>query len=330
MEEVKIVSIPQERRVDGKVFPLTIVPEEHHQPGHLFLWLERNREIVDDLLRKHRILLFRGFSEMTDYQDFHRFVESTGYLGMDYIGGAAVRTQLTSRVFTANESPSSEKIPFHHEMAQTPDPPTHLFFFCEIPPATGGETPVLVSNEIYRRISELHPEEMRKIEELGVKYVRVMPEEDDPMSAIGRGWKSTFLCNTREEAEVALQKLGSSWEWLSNGDLKTVTALLPAVKVDAGVNRSDVRTFFNSLVAAYTGWNDVRNDGTKAVVSGDGEYLSPQLMEDAKTIMDEISVAVPWQKGDVFLVDNRTAMHSRRPFEGPRRILAALARDPNR
>jgi hypothetical protein len=29
-----------------------------------------------------------------------------------YIGGAAVRTQLTTRVFTANESPSSEKIPF--------------------------------------------------------------------------------------------------------------------------------------------------------------------------------------------------------------------------
>jgi hypothetical protein len=39
---------------------------------------------------------------------------------------------MTDRVFTANESPSSENIPFHHEMAQTPHPPTHLFFFCEI------------------------------------------------------------------------------------------------------------------------------------------------------------------------------------------------------
>ena len=33
-------------------------------------------------------------------------------------GGAAVRTQITENVFTANESPSSEKIPFHHEMSQ--------------------------------------------------------------------------------------------------------------------------------------------------------------------------------------------------------------------
>lgn len=62
---------------------------------------------------------------------------------MDYIGGAAVRTQITSRVFTANESPASEKIPFHHEMAQVPLPPTHLFFYCEIPPAIGGEVIIL-------------------------------------------------------------------------------------------------------------------------------------------------------------------------------------------
>ena len=36
--------------------------------------------------------------------------------GMEYVGGAAVRTQLTPRIFTANESPPTEKIPFHHEM----------------------------------------------------------------------------------------------------------------------------------------------------------------------------------------------------------------------
>lgn len=38
---------------------------------------------------------------------------------------------------------------------------------------------------------------MRKIEEKGVRYVRIMPAEDDPTSAIGRGWKSTFNCNTK-------------------------------------------------------------------------------------------------------------------------------------
>ncbi len=87
-------------------------------------------------------ILFRGFP-VDDVNQFTQCVEATGLQGMDYVGGAAVRTQLTSRVFTANESPPSEKIPFHHEMSQVPEPPTHLFFYCALPPSVGGEVQYL-------------------------------------------------------------------------------------------------------------------------------------------------------------------------------------------
>lgn len=30
-----------------------------------------------------------------------------------------------------------------------------------------------------------------------MQYIRYLPEDDDPTSAIGRGWKSTFLANDR-------------------------------------------------------------------------------------------------------------------------------------
>lgn len=46
-------------------------------------------------------------------------------------------------------------------------------------------------------MSERYPEFMQKVEELGVRYIRIMPCEDDPSSAIGRGWKSTFLTDSR-------------------------------------------------------------------------------------------------------------------------------------
>lgn len=62
-------------------------------------------------------ILLRGHGLKTA-EDFHDVVEATGWAPMDYVGGAAVRTQLTPRVFTANESPASENIPFHHEMAR--------------------------------------------------------------------------------------------------------------------------------------------------------------------------------------------------------------------
>jgi alpha-ketoglutarate-dependent taurine dioxygenase len=333
LSELGLVSVSHslQRIVDSRVFPLILSPSQPSAIANIHDWLKTHREVVDQLLRKHRSVLFRGFPDLQSVENFHEAVVALDYTTMDYIGGAAVRTQLTSRVFTANESPSSENIPFHHEMAQTPHPPTHVMFFCAVSPSIGGETPLLVSHEIYDRLQEQFPAIMEDLENTGVKYVRVLPVEDDHSSAIGRGWKSTFLCQTKGEAEKALESLGSSWEWLPNGDVKTITKAIPAIRADNfNVDRSHEKTFFNSIVAAYSGWNDVRNVGTQAVMLADGRVLDAQFMAQAEAIMQEICVAIPWQLGDLMLVDNRTVMHARRPFVGARRILASLARDPIR
>lgn len=55
---------------------------------------------------------------MDTAERFNEFVDAFGFENFPYVGGAAVRRQLAPRVFTTNESPPSEKIPFHHEMAQ--------------------------------------------------------------------------------------------------------------------------------------------------------------------------------------------------------------------
>jgi alpha-ketoglutarate-dependent taurine dioxygenase len=328
------VTFPQQRLYKGEIFPLCLAiddPEAKSPLEATLQYITQNRQDVDDLLRKHKGIVFRkcGF---TDANTFHDAIESTGFAAMDYIGGAAVRTQLTSRVFTANESPSSEKIPFHHEMAQTPDPPTHLFFFCETEPEEGGETPILVSSEIYERARQSYPDFMDKLEKDGLRYVRYMPEYDDPTSAIGRGWRSTYLTDSREGAEAKLRAQGSDWEWQDNGNLKTITAVVPAVRFDGGDARSEEWTFVNSMVAAFTGWNDSRNVGEKAVIHGDteGTVCDAEAIRGIADMMDEICVSMRWQKGDLMLLDNRTTMHSRRPYKGARRILAGLARDPAR
>jgi len=50
----------------------------------------------------------------------------------------------------------------------------------------------------------------------------------------------------------------------------------------------------------------------------------PEDVLRVSQILDELSVAFKWEKGDVVLVDNKQALHSRRPFIPPRRVLAAL------
>jgi hypothetical protein len=135
------------------------------------------------------------------------------------------------------------------------------------------------------------------------------------------------------EAEMKMMEAGTTFEWINDDEiLKTTTAILPAIRMDSGSKRKNEKTFFNSVIAAYTGWNDSRNVGEKAVILGD-EIGTPLDSDDVNTvlnIMNDICVAIPWQEGDMIIVDNRACMHSRRPYRGDRRILASLARDPSR
>ena len=76
-----------------------------------------------------------------------------------------------------------------------------LFFYCDIAPPEGGETPYILSHIIHRLMAEREPEFVQRLAAEGLRYVRVAPEENDVSSALGRGWKSTFFAETREEGE---------------------------------------------------------------------------------------------------------------------------------
>ena len=76
-------------------------------------------------------------------------------------------------------------------MAQTPFPPTHIAFYSHTKAISGGSTPIIRSDLVLDFIQEKYPELVPKFE-AGVKYIRRVPEVDDPSSAIGRSWKSMF------------------------------------------------------------------------------------------------------------------------------------------
>ena len=147
-----------------------------------------------------------------------------------------------------------------------------------------------------------------------------LPGESDPKSGMGRSWRSTFRAETREQAEVRMTLLGYSWEWQPDGSLRVTTPVLPGVKELSTGHRS----FFNQLIAASKGWKDDRNDPSKAITFGDGSPLNVEAVHTASTLADEITFDVPWQKGDVALVDNFAVMHGRRTFTGTRKLLASL------
>ncbi|KAK6125138.1 hypothetical protein DH2020_041104 [Rehmannia glutinosa] len=316
--------IPHQKNYGGVDFPAVLSPAAvvSHNPSVLTAAVKDQKPWLDSLLHRHGAILFRGFDSSATASDFNDVVEAFGYDELPYVGGAAPRTNVVGRVFTANESPPDQKIPFHHEMAQVPEYPSKLFFFCELEPASSGETPIVLSHVVYERMKETYPDFVEKLEKHGLIYTRVLGEEDDPSSPIGRGWKSTFLTKDKIVAEERAAKLNMKLEWTKDG-VKTIMGPIPAIKYDETRQR---KIWFNSMVAAYTGWKDARNDPEKAVTFGDGNPLPGHIIYDCLKILEEESIAIPWQKGDVLLIDNLAVLHARRPFAPPRRILASLCK----
>ncbi|OIT05263.1 PREDICTED: clavaminate synthase-like protein At3g21360 [Nicotiana attenuata] len=315
------VQIPQQKHYNGVPFPAVLSPNPNSTISQLSQIIKEQKPWLSSLLNQSGAILFRGFS-VNSASDFNDVVEAFGYEELPYVGGAAPRTNVVGRVFTANESPPDQKIPFHHEMAQVPEYPSKLFFFCDIEPGSGGETPIVLSHVVYEKMKSKYPDFVERLEEHGLIYIRVLGEDDDPSSPIGRGWKSTFLTKDKSVAEERAAKLGMKLEWIEDG-VKTVMGPIPGIKFNQ-VRQQKI--WFNSMVAAYTGWKDTRNDPVKAVTFGDGQPLPAEVIHDCLRILEDESVAVPWKKGDVLLIDNLAVLHSRKPFNPPRRILASLCK----
>ncbi|MFU7527582.1 TauD/TfdA family dioxygenase [Qipengyuania sp. ASV99] len=289
--------------------------------GDLAAFLVTNKGTVDAALADAGALLFRGF-DVPDPHAFDAAIEGYGEPGFTYEDSLsnAVRTNVTPRVFTANEAPPTTEIFLHHEMAQTPLYPSKLFFYCEIAPEKGGATPLCRSDWVLDRLALAAPDFVTRLEAEGVRYTNVMPGDDDAGSGQGRSWRSTLSATDKAGAEARLRELGYDWQWRDDGSLRATTPVLDAVRMLP----DERRTFFNQLIAAFRGWADSRNDPNRAITFGSGIPITAGDMAPAIAIADDLTYDLQWQAGDVALVDNFLVMHGRRPFKGKRRVLASL------
>lgn len=320
--QVSEIQVPSQQTHDGRAFPLALACQSPAASlSNACGWLAAHKDDLLEQASNHGAVFFRDFPLRTA-QDFDAFIAAFDLPNFPYDESLsnAVRVNRTPRVFTANEAPPSVNIYFHHEMAQTPMYPSRLFFFCEQVAETGGATPLCRSDILWQRLAKACPQFAQDCEAKGLRYSNVMPSVNDPASGMGRGWQSTLRAATAAAAEERLTQLGYSFEWLPGGDLRATTPILPAVR-DLGDGR---KSFFNQLIAAFQGWKDTRNDPAKAITFGDGTPLDRDAVNVATQLAEQLAFDVPWQNGDVALVDNYVTMHGRRTFTGTRKVLASL------
>ncbi|KAJ0709591.1 putative TauD/TfdA-like domain, taurine dioxygenase TauD-like superfamily [Helianthus annuus] len=199
--------------------------------------------------------------------------------------------------------------------------PSKLFFFCEVEPGKGGETCIALSHVIYERMEQKHPKFVKEMEEKGFIYTRVLGDESDHSSPVGRSWKEVFMTDDKTIAEERAAKLGMKLEWME-GAVKAIIGPNPGFRYDE-VKKHKI--WFNGVVGRFE--DKLNNDPANAVVFSDGKPLPADVSDDCAKIFDEECVALQWRKGDVLLLDNLAVVHSRRPLITlPRRVLASFCK----
>jgi len=326
-EGVKSVNIKEQKVFDGLPFPLVLSPADDFKdkdPQFWNDWVKKHLKVIESLLLKYGAILYRGFPFDTP-KDFDEFSKAYGYNPYQNVQGLGVRAKVDGNVYVGSDTTPDFVIPLHHELAHLKEYPLIVFFYCDIPAKEGGNTPIALSNVIFRKMSEREPDFVRRLEKEGLRYLRVAPDGTNLSIPYGRGWQSTFSASNEEEAERVAKAKGYDFEWQDDGSMKTITEILPAIRVD---KRTGKTMWFNSAFLIFTvsqSRNDFKNFN---VFFPNFETVSAEKVETMRQVLDEVKVSFKWQQKDVIMIDNRAVLHCKDKFSAPpRRILISLYND---
>lgn len=109
-----------------------------------------------------------------------------------------------------------------------------------------------------------------------------MPTEDDKESPIGRSFYSCYQVDNKTDLENKLNEIdGLEYKWMPDGCLQVITEPIPAIRMIEQQHNHGVYqwTFHNSVIAAFVGWQDCRNDRLKSVCFGNDEEMDLNVLQ---------------------------------------------------
>jgi alpha-ketoglutarate-dependent taurine dioxygenase len=285
-------------------------------------WVCRHHARLMAELERCGALLFRGFAVDTPVE-FGRSARAFSPDLLGYLERAAVRTEVADKVFTSTELSADQWIPFHHEMSYAHNWPSRLYFYCDLPAASGGTTPVASERTVFPRI----PAELReRFQRDGVRYVRNYGSDLD------LPWEEAFQTTDRAEVEAYCTRSGTGFSWIGRDGLRT-TSVRQAVSRHP---RTGETVWFNHAHLFHV--SNLPSEVAEALIDefgneglprnayyGDGTPIEDDAVQLIRTLYSKAAVSVPWQRGDVLVVDNFLVTHARSPFRGDRRVLVAMS-----
>jgi len=288
----------------------------------LAAWAADHRDLVETELRSSGGILFRGFGLRTT-EELERVIRALYGDLLAYTDRVQPRTQLGSNVYSSTEYPPDQSIELHGESSYAYSWPLRIFFFCMTPSPVGGETPLANCRGIFARMD---PEVRQRLVDRKVMYVRNFGD------GLGITWQTAFQTGDKDVMEEFCRAKGIEVEWRGGDRLRT-RSVRP---VAAPHPRTGEWTWFNALVSSHSSTLDpavrqallseyAEDELPKNSFYGDGSPFEPETLAEIRRACREETIAFPWEQGDLLLLDNMLTAHGRAPYQGPRKVVVAMA-----
>jgi alpha-ketoglutarate-dependent taurine dioxygenase len=194
-----------------------------------------------------------------------------------------------------------------------------IAFYCLVPPARGGETPIADERKL---LTSLREETLKKFREKKIRYVR------NSALGIGLDWKTIYQTDNRESVNRYLEENQIEYEWIHEDHLR-VRWTLPAIQKHPITGEEmwfnhmyfGLKSHYDPLILDYFDEEDL----PFATYYGDGSEIEDTVVQEFKDFYRDNSIVFKWEKGDLLLLDNMMFSHGRNPYEGDRTILTAMA-----
>jgi alpha-ketoglutarate-dependent taurine dioxygenase len=285
-------------------------------------WAAANRGMIEARLLEHGGLLFRGFDVGTPEQ-FAEFMRAVSPELLEYGERSSPRTRVAEHVYTSTDYPAAHPIFVHNENSYQRTWPMKVFFFCETPAESGGETPVADCRGVYARLA---PHVRARFVELGWMYVRNFGD------GLGLPWRTVFQTDDRRAVEEHCRRNHIEAEW-KDGDRLRLRAVRRAVARHPQTGEEvwfNHATFFHIStlepeVRRALSEEFAEDDLPTNSFYGDGSPIEAEVLEALREAYRLETVTFAWQRGDILLLDNMLAAHGRAPYTGRRKILVGMS-----
>jgi alpha-ketoglutarate-dependent taurine dioxygenase len=290
--------------------PISIKPLQENLDLHF--WVGDNLTFLKQQLTEHGAILFRDFQ----IEDASKLEEIVELIIGDLEGNRdrnSPRSEVSGKILTSTDAPGYIDIMLHSESAFAHKFPLYIFFYCNVPPATGGETPLCVMTEVLKDLPKEMVEEFQKKK---LMYVRRFGEKQ-------LNWQSTFQVQDREELLSFCKESNISVEW-TDSDNFIAKQIHPAILKHP---ITGLLSWFNQSHIFWTK-ETLSNDKIgelKNVFFGDETEIPEEMINTINDIFLKNKFVFKWKKNDLLILDNIKVGHGRHPFKGDRSIWAGVS-----